>query len=96
MSDDDLFRRVTDFIIQERGRYRFELLKDHSLQEDLKIYGIDAVEFIVNFGKQFNVDVSQFEANKYFKPDGYGCTKNNFKKLLVSDLMKSVMDGVLL
>ncbi|EKU91611.1 DUF1493 family protein [Bacteroides oleiciplenus] len=40
------------------------------LERDLRITGNDAVEFILAFGKKFNVDVSKFRLDEYFEAEG--------------------------
>ncbi|WP_082436132.1 DUF1493 family protein [Zhouia amylolytica] len=85
-----------DFILDERGLYRFEIQEQHSLQSDLNIYGMDAVEFILSFGNKFGVDVSNFDAEKYFKPDGYNSFEKDYQKLTISNLLESIEKGILL
>ncbi|KAF2514155.1 DUF1493 family protein [Flavobacterium salilacus subsp. salilacus] len=86
---------VRKFIIEERGRYRFELQDYHSLQSDLGIYGMDASEFIMNFSNKFGVDVSSFDVDKYFRPEGYGYTDEGYSELTIADLIMSLETGVL-
>jgi hypothetical protein len=66
----EVLERLQIFIEKERWRYKFPLTNDVRLYEDLGIYGDDAVDFIVAFGKEFNVDVSNFLAADYFKGEG--------------------------
>ena len=40
------------------------------MQRDLGVYGDDAVELLVAYGKYFQVDVSQFMAADYFDGEG--------------------------
>lgn len=96
MNKQKLLEEIQDFILNERGKYRFELQEHHSLQSDLGIYGMDAVEFILNFGNKFGVDVSSFDAEKYFKPEGYGISDKDYPPLTIGDLLKSVEQGLLL
>jgi len=96
MNKQKLLEEIQEFILNERGKYRFELQEHHSLQSDLGIYGMDAVEFILNFGNNFGVDVSSFEAEKYFKPEGYGVPDKDYPKLTIGDLLNSVEKGILL
>jgi len=63
----DISESLKKFIIKARWEYKFPLMTDTRLYEDLKIYGDDAVEFLIDFGKEFNVDVSNFMAADYFK-----------------------------
>jgi hypothetical protein len=41
------------------------------LQDDLGVYGDDAVDFLVAYGKRVNVDVSKFMAADYFSDEGF-------------------------
>jgi hypothetical protein len=70
MEQDD-FKRIEKFIEVQRGKPRFLLDENTRLYEDLKIYGDDANKFFIDFGKEFNVDVSQFMAADYFKGEGF-------------------------
>jgi hypothetical protein len=66
----EVSERLKIFIEKERWQYEFPLTNDVRLYEDLGIYGDDAVEFLIAFGKEFNVDVSNFLAADYFKGEG--------------------------
>ena len=57
-------------VIKERWEYKFPLIMSTRLYEDLGIYGDDANEFLVAFGKEFNVDVSNFMAADSSKGEG--------------------------
>lgn len=96
MNRQKLLEEIKSFIFNERGKYLFELQEYHSLQSDLDIYGMDAAEFILNFGNKFRVDVSNFDAKKYFKPDGYGIPDKDYPKLTIGDLLKCIEKGSLL
>lgn len=96
MNQQKLLEEIRNFILDERGKYRFELQEHHSLQSDLGIYGMDAVEFIIDFGNKFGVDVSSFDAEKYFKPEGYGVSNRDYPRLTIGDLLNSVEKGMLL
>lgn len=61
---------IKQFVNEIRGGYTFNFTEDTKLQEDLDIWGDDAVEFIENFGKNFDVDISEFDFSKYFKSEG--------------------------
>lgn len=47
-----------------------DVLSETRIEEDLGIYGDEAMEFITAFSKEFNVDISQFMAAEYFSPEG--------------------------
>lgn len=42
---------------------------DTRLEEDLGMYGDDAIEFMLKYAKQYNVDVTRFEAANYFSSE---------------------------
>ena len=96
MVGESIMKEIREFILKERGKYQFELQEHHSLQSDLEIYGNDAVDFVLNFGKIFGVDVSSFDAEKYFKPEGYIDSYKEYPELTIGDLVKSVNNGILL
>jgi hypothetical protein len=63
----EVSERLQTFVKNEWRGYKFPLTDSTRLYEDLGIYGDDAVEFLIDFGKEFNVDVSNFMAADYFK-----------------------------
>lgn len=62
--------QLQDFIKKERWDYKFPLTNSTRLYDDLSIYGDDANDILIAFGKEFNVDVSNFMAADYFKGEG--------------------------
>ena len=74
---------LQSFIEKERWRYPFSLTLNMELEKDLKITGDDAIEFIIAFGENFEVDVSQFHADDYFNSEGidlFGWIVDLFRK----------------
>lgn len=99
--NDEIFENITNFIELQRWKYPFGLNKTTKIEKDLGITGDEAVEFILAFGKKFNVDVSNFMAEEYFDSEGdkilpaiinfFTCKKRNKKKeLLLGDLERAV------
>ncbi|WP_159800199.1 DUF1493 family protein [Flavobacterium sp. MK4S-17] len=86
---------IRKFIFEERGRYRFEIETHHSLQSDLGIYGVDASEFILNFSNKFGVNISNFDVDKYFMPEGYYSIHEEYPNLTIGDLLTSIEKGIL-
>jgi acyl carrier protein len=100
----DIFDRLKDFTIKQAGVTEEEVTEDASLENDLGVSGDDAVEFIVAFSKEFNVDVSKFMAAEYFSPEGdvilptiiglfTGKKKARQKDLTIKHLEKAVIAG---
>ena len=91
----ELFNEVLEFIEAQRGEYKFNISEATSLQEELKIYGDDAAEFMLAFGKQFNVDVSGFPVDKYFKGEGWSFFDfDTYEAFTVKDLIDMIKLGV--
>lgn len=66
----EFFNRVKQFTSKQQGLDEKDITEDACLEKDLGIYGDDATEYLIAFGKEFNVDVSQFMAADYFSPEG--------------------------
>lgn len=101
---DDIFNRLKAFVVKEAAVEEEEVTADASLENDLGVHGDDAVEFIVAFGKEFNVDVSSFMAAEYFSPEGdvilpaiirlfTGKKKAKQKDLTIRHLEKAITAG---
>lgn len=95
---EQLFEELRAFIVKQIGVDEEEVTKEASLQNDLGVYGDDAVDLIVAFSKKFKVNVSNFMAADYFKPEGIDTlglfTKGQArKKLTVGHLEKAAMAG---
>jgi acyl carrier protein len=105
--DEPSFDKLKDFIVEQAGLYENEVTPVARLYDDLGIYGDDAVELLVNYGKKLNVDVSKFMAADYFKSEGGidviidgiarlytgKISSSGLKVLTVSDLEKGIKAG---
>jgi len=89
-----LFKQVKDFIITERWEYDFEIKRNTSLQNDLKIYGDDASDILYKFCKKFKVDYTNFQFDNYFRPElswtDFFKKKKKYKEFTVDDLVKAI------
>lgn len=103
---DELFSKLKDFVIKQSCVNDEEITLETTLGDDLGVSGDDAVEFIIAFGKEFNVDVSHFKAANYFEPEGdvilpsvlrflTGKKKQSRKTLTVGHLEKAIVAGKL-
>jgi acyl carrier protein len=101
-----IFNKIKQFTSKQAGIMEEKITETSSLEKDLDIYGDDAVEFIIAFGNEFNVDVSTFMAAKYFSPEGdiilpgiirlfTGKKKRKQKELMIKHLMKAIVAGKL-
>ncbi|WP_276504407.1 DUF1493 family protein [Terrimonas pollutisoli] len=68
--NNEIFDRLKRFTIKQAAVTEKEVTENAGLENDLGVSGDDAVEFIIAFGKEFNVDVSKFMAADYFSPEG--------------------------
>jgi hypothetical protein len=64
------FNTLQRFVIEKSFVNNQEITKDTRIEDDLGMTGDDAIEFIVEFGREFNIDVSSFMAADYFGPEG--------------------------
>ncbi len=68
--DSVIFNNIKKFTTEQAGVMEERVTENASLEDDLGIYGDDAVEYLVAFGKKFKVDVSGFMAADYFSGEG--------------------------
>jgi hypothetical protein len=103
----DNFERLKELVAKQRWEYDFPLTRDTTLQKDLKMWGDDAFEFIDAFGKEFGIDLSEFDIKKYFRPEGdvilpaiIGAIlfrkKKKYLPLTLGDLEKAIEKGKLI
>ncbi len=111
--NDEIFNRLKEFIIEQGFGYTLafpflfkkkELTRETYIEKDLKITGDDADEFLIAFGKEFNVDVSQFPIGDYFGDEGdrvlpaiinmaTGKMERTTKQLTIGQMEKAVIAG---
>ncbi|AXK66283.1 DUF1493 family protein [Burkholderia sp. IDO3] len=70
---DTTWAQLEAFAREELGRPMLggplKLMRDSRMEEDLRITGIDAIEFIDKWAETFGVDVTNFPYKRYFGPD---------------------------
>ncbi len=100
----EIFEKVKMFTVQQTAVSAKKVTEDAGLENDLGISGDDAVDFIVAFGKEFNVDITKFMAADYFSPEGdpilpaiirivTGKKPPKQKELTIKHLEKAVIAG---
>ena len=72
--DDAVWTKLEAFAREQLGRPllggRLKLTPDSRLEEDLRLTGLDAVEFIDKWAEEFNVEAPQgFPYDRYFGPE---------------------------
>jgi acyl carrier protein len=101
------FKRLKDFIVKQTFVDDVQITSNTIIETEFGVTGDDAYDFIIAFGKEFNVDVSKFEIGNYFKGEGdttlitlinfFKGKKSEKKSLLltVGDLEKAIIAGKL-
>ena len=64
-TDKELFM----FLNEELNVNIDEYSPNFDLNKDLNVYGEDAIEFLEKFGEKFNVNLDNFNFEKYFNPE---------------------------
>jgi acyl carrier protein len=70
MTELGLDEQVRAFVAETVGRSQGEILPTTALQNDLGLDGDDAHEFMIEFVKRFDVDMSGFEFLGHFGSEG--------------------------
>jgi acyl carrier protein len=102
--NDEVFNTLKAFVIKESAVDDEEIRRDTRLESDLGVTGDDAVDFLIAYGKTFNVDVTKFMAADYFDGEGdrilpaiirlfTGKKKKANKVLTVGHLEKGIIAG---
>ena len=67
---DETFDKLKDFVIKQSAVDDEEITRETQIEDHLGVTGDDAVEFLIAYGKVFNVDVTKFMAADYFAGEG--------------------------
>ena len=60
----DMVEKVKDIIVEELGVEREKLTDSASFMEDLGADSLDTVELVMEFEKEFNIDIPDEDAEK--------------------------------
>lgn len=98
----DVFEEIKSFLSQEIGTNKF-MERNTRLYEDLRIDGDDAFELMQKYKSVFKVDMTHFDYNLYFAPEGIdliGAVMSVFKKgkpklksITIGDLERAAISG---
>ncbi|HVE09846.1 MAG TPA: DUF1493 family protein [Paraburkholderia sp.] len=73
-TDDEAWNRLEAFARAELGRPllggQLTLQPHTSLEDDLGVTGLDAVEFIDKWAQTFSIEARDFPYSRYFRPEG--------------------------
>jgi hypothetical protein len=91
---EEVLEQVISLIEKKMGRYRKPITRKTCLEKDLGMTGDDAVEFLLDYHKKYNVDLSKFDIRKYFMPEGdvFGMSSHKAKELTVGDLERGIIE----
>jgi len=67
--NENIFERIKTFILKESA-VDMDITRDTKIEDDLGIYGDDADDFIIAFGREFDVDIKHFPLGNYFSGEG--------------------------
>lgn len=101
---DKISEELRQFVIRQSCVEDEEITIETSLEEDLGVTGDDATDFMVAYGKAFNVDVTNFLAADYFEDEGpvllrifmrklFGNENQKKKLITVGHLEKGILHG---
>lgn len=104
--ENEVFNKLKIFVLDESTVDDEEITRETEIEDDLGIYGDDADDFLIKFGKVFNVDVSQFPIGNYFSDEGdiilpaiirffTNTKKRERKSFNVGHLEKAIIEGKL-
>lgn len=96
---DKLFELISIYLNKKTN-----LTEDSDIQYDLGIYGDEAVDLLNEYSKEFGVDISNFDFNRYFHPEGgvffpklskkFSRKKNKLSSISVKDLLDGISKKV--
>ena len=69
MNNHATFEDLVKFIWEEIGEFNLKISDLTLIEDDLGVTGLDAIELLKNYGKMFEVDLSNFTHEKYFYPE---------------------------
>ncbi len=86
----DILNKIVELLSDTTGIDKRKISQNTSLNKDLGMEGDDAFEFIKKFALIFNVDISEFDFERYFIREGFnpvGLIKFIFKRKKMKDLL---------
>jgi acyl carrier protein len=89
--------RLINLIREEIGEFKKQFDSNSQIEDDLGITGDDAIELILKISKEFKIDITEFEFEKYFHPEPIFFI-NNFKTLplTILDIENAIVSGKLI
>lgn len=97
----EIFEEILVLIPDQMFPKDKERSRELRVEDDLRIYGDDAADFILRFSDRFSVDISDLVLDKYFTKEtafyflAKRLSKRNRASLTLGDLEKAVIAGEL-
>jgi acyl carrier protein len=89
-----VFNDLVEFIHKQTGSHEIPITKETSLENDLGVTGDDGEDLIIEFGRKYNVNITNFLFTKYFYPEPLASSAlEEIKALTVGDLVKAIEAG---
>lgn len=98
--NDEILNQLISMIEEKVGK-RKPITRETCLEKDQGMTGDDAVEFLLDYSKRYNVDLTGLDIRKYFTPEGdtifpmiirmfTGKKEPKEKELTVGDLVNGI------
>jgi acyl carrier protein len=89
--------KLIQFIREEIGEFKMQIDSNTTIEDDLGVTGDEAIELIQKIAKEFSIDISEFEYEKYFHPEpGIFRTFGTIKPLTIQNLEDGIKTGKLM
>ena len=94
MQDRVLSESLVFFIREEIREFKRPITRETLIEEDLGVTGDDAADMIQKYGKNFNVNISNFNFTKYFNDEPSIFLSNKSRSVLsIGHLEKAIIEG---
>lgn len=67
--NEQLFKELADFLHEQSHSFEVVISPATAIEDDLGVTGDDGEELIINFSRQFNVNIDDFLFTRYFYPE---------------------------
>ncbi len=89
------FDELVDFLRKQIGEHKMAINRETLIEDDLGVSGDDASDLIKAFSEKYNVDVSDFNFEKYFydEPGAFNMQNRSITPLNIEHLEKAIIAG---
>ena len=91
---EEIFNDLVAFIYKVSRNFEVPITMETSIENDLGVTGDDGEDLIIEFGKKYNVNITNFLFTKYFYPEPLTSSiSKEIKVLTVGHLLKAIEAG---